>query len=224
MPATKEQMIDRLRVDSARMAGRVQMAVADAAEALVRGDVALARRVVEGDVEIDAEELRVEAEAIDLLSLFRPAAGEFRLAIMAVKVINELERVADCAGNVAERVAPLVAESRAAGTAYAVPADLRELAAAASDLVRTTVRAYNFADAEAAERVIGDDDRLDALYAQVMQDAMGDMRTPAGRVDRDLTFVMIAKNLERIGDHCTNVAEDIVYIRRGEVVRHRQAV
>lgn len=219
-----QMMIDRLRSDSARMAGLVQQSVADAVASLTRGDVELARRVIELDEEIDAAEIEVEKTAIDLLSLFQPAAGEFRLGLMVVKVNNELERVADCAGNVAERVESLVAESEAANEAYRVPADLRELGSVVADLTRKAVRAYNFIDADAADEVIRGDQHADALYVKVLQDALGDMHRPTGRVERDMAYVMIAKNLERIGDHCTNVAEDIVYIERGQIVRHRHAI
>ena len=224
MASPMQDMFDRLRGQSARMAGLVQRSVADAVEAAVRGDVGLARATVAVDEHIDAVEIDVEKTAIDLLSLYRPAAGEFRLALMVVKVNNELERIADCACNVAERVAPLVADARAAGEAYRLPDDLAALGAAAVDLTRRAVRAYNFSDAAAAEAVIAEDDRVDALYAQVVQDALSDMRRDGGRVDRDFGHAIIAKNLERIGDHCTNVAEDILYICRGQIVRHRHAV
>jgi phosphate transport system protein len=218
------EMIDRLRGESARMAGLVQQSVETCVEAAVRGDVALARSVVAADERIDELEVQVERSAIDLLSLYRPAAGEFRLALMIVKVNNELERLGDCAANVAERVPPLVREAKDAGEPYGLPAELIDLGSEVAALTRQVVRALNFADADAAEQVIHGDDRADALYAQVTQDALSDMRRHAGRVDRDFGLAMVAKNLERIGDHCTNVAEDIVYICRGEIVRHRHAV
>ncbi len=224
MSSPLDQMLDRLRAESARMAGQVQQAVSDAVEAIVRGDVELARHVVAIDRQIDAAEVRVEKTAIDLLSLYQPVAGEFRLALMVVKVNNELERVADCAANVAERVEHLLTDMTQAGEAYRIPDELRELGEVVCDMVRRAVNAFNFGDAGIAEQVIRDDDRADALYAQVMQEALSDMRRTAGHTDRDMAHIMIAKNLERIGDHCTNIAENIVYIKRGQIVRHRQAV
>ena len=224
-------MLERLRSETARMAGLVEQAVEDAVTALSRGDLDLARRTVALDEQIDAAEIEVEKTAIDFLSLFHPAAGEFRLALMVIKVNNELERAADCAGNVAERVVALATEAEAAGKTYRVPGELSELGAAVSDLVRRTVRAYNFRDAKAAEAVIVGDAAADALYFRVLQNAMVHLdgsdaghATDGLRPGDDLTHVMIAKNLERIGDHCTNVAEDIVYIDRGQIVRHRSAV
>ena len=219
-----QDLVERLRIESARMAGEVAQSVEDAVEAVTAGDVRLARNVIAADARIDAAELAVEKRALDLLSLYQPAAGDFRLAIMVVKVNNELERIADCAANVAERVGPMVADFRATGEAYRVPAELSELGAMVAEMVRTTVRAFNFADSEAAHRVIAADDAVDALYAGIVQSRVSDMRSQSGHVGRDLDQVMIAKNLERIGDHCTNVAEDVVYIQSGQVLRHRQVV
>ena len=219
-----DDILVRLRAESARMAGLVQKAVEDGTAALITGNAALAADVVARDDEIDEAEVLVEKTAIDLLSLYRPAAGEFRLALMVVKVNNELERIADGAANVAERIPALLAECDDAGEPYRLPEDLAQLARATAEQTRQTVRAFNFVDLGQAQSVIRGDDRVDALYGQVVQSALSDMRRGDGRADRDLQHVMIAKNLERVGDHCTNVAEDIVYIKRGEIVRHRSLI
>ncbi len=219
-----KDMFDRLRLDSARMAGKVQQSVSDAAQAISRGDVKLAAKVVAVDDEIDEAELLIEKSAIDLLSLYRPLAGEFRTALMTLKANGELERIADCAGNAANQVKAILADADRMGTPYSVPTALSDLAAAADAMCRKTVRAYNFCDPEAAEDVIRSDGRADALYAQVLQEASAELRGESDRRERQLAFIMTAKNLERIGDHCTNVAEDILYIARGEIVRHRHAV
>ena len=224
MPVPMQGLIEQLRSEAARMAGLVQQSVADAVEAVVRGDTRMAQNLIAADERIDSAEVKIEKRAIDLLSLHQPAAGEFRLVLMVIKVNNELERVADCATNISERVAPLASELEAAGEPYALPQELVELAQQIVELVRQTVRAFNFADVEAAQAVIRADDRVDALYAGIVQQSLSDMRRESAHVNRDLAHVMIAKNLERIGDHCTNIAEDIVYIKSGQIVRHRNAV
>jgi phosphate transport system protein len=224
MPAPSKDLIDELRAEAARMAGLVQQSVADAADAIVSGDERLARSLIAADDRIDSAEVRIEKKAIDLLSLHQPAAGEFRLVLMVIKVNNELERIADCATNIAERVGPLKAELEATGESYALPAELVELARSVVELVRQTVRTFNFPDMELAETVIKADDRVDALYAGIVQQSLSDMRRDVAHINRDLAHVMIAKNLERIGDHCTNIAEDVVYLMSGQIVRHRNAV
>ncbi len=224
MPLPMQDLIEKLRAESARMAGLVLQSVTDAVDAVGRGDVRLAQNNIVNDERIDEAEVEIEKRAIDLLSLHQPAAGEFRLVLMVIKVNNELERVADCATNISERVAPLASELEAAGEPYALPPALLELGQEVVEMVRQTVRAFNFADIESAEVVIRADDRVDALYAGIVQQSLTDMRRQSAHVNRDLSHVMIAKNLERIGDHCTNIAEDIVYIKSGQIVRHRSAV
>ena len=219
-----QDLIEQLRAEAARMAGLVQQSVSDAVDAAIRGDVRQAQSLVAADERIDSAEVLIEKRAIDLLSLHQPAAGEFRLVLMVIKVNNELERVADCAANIAERVAPLVAEMESAGEPYGLPHDLAALGQIVVEQVRQTVRAFNFADVEASREVIRNDDRVDAIYAGIVQESLTDMRRESAHIDRDLSYVMIAKNLERIGDHCTNIAEDIVYIKSGKIVRHRHAV
>jgi phosphate transport system protein len=224
MPAGMQDLIEQLRAEAARMAGLVQQSVTEAVDAVVRGDTRLAQNLIALDEKIDTAEVKIEKKAIDLLSLHQPAAGEFRLVLMVIKVNNELERVADCATNISERVGQLAAEFEAAGEAYQLPPELVQLGQEVVAIVRQTVRAFNFAEVDAAQEVIKADDRVDALYAGIVQQCLSDMRRESAHVSRDLAHVMIAKNLERIGDHCTNIAEDIVYIKSGQIVRHRNAV
>ena len=219
-----QHRIDELRADAARLAGQVLQQVGDAVEAYRTGNIELARRVSQSDREIDNAELEIERAAIDLLSLFRPAAGEFRLVITIIKINNDLERIADCASNIAERVRTLRADHDAAHTTYGVPKELAELGLIVTDLVRQTIQTFNYTDPQRARVVIAQDNRIDALYASVVQAQMTDMRADGEHVNRDMAHIMIAKNLERIGDHCTNIAEDIVYATSGEIIRHRSAV
>ena len=121
MPLPMQDLIEKLRAESARMAGLVLQSVTDAVDAVGRGDVRLAQNNIVNDERIDEAEVEIEKRAIDLLSLHQPAAGEFRLVLMVIKVNNELERVADCATNISERVAPLASELEAAGEPYALP-------------------------------------------------------------------------------------------------------
>ena len=224
MATPVQSRLDDLRAEAARMAGQVTEQMARAVECVYRGDRLLAERVKSSDGPIDEAELDVERHAIDLLNLFRPAAGEFRLVVTIIKVNNDLERIADCAANVAGSVLALIADAEATGEAYEVPDELADLGASVDDLVRQTVSCFNYVDDAKARDVIAADDRVDALYAQIVQDSLSDMRRESGRVNRDLSQIMIAKNLERIGDHCTNIAEDIIYACSGQIVRHRSAV
>ena len=210
-----EDLKDRL----ARMSAMVQQVVDQAVEAVLSADAALARRVIEGDTRIDDEEVRVEKAAIDLLALHQPAASDLRLITTVIKVNSELERIADCAVNAAQRVLPLAREGE-----HPVPADLRLMCSSVVKTLREAIRAFNQGDVDLARPVLRSDDVIDALYHQIVQDMLAQIEADGRRVNADLSNIMIAKNLERIADHCTNIAEDVIYIHTGRIIRHLHAV
>ena len=215
----------------ARLTARVQQVVDDAAEAVFNADVALARSVIEADRHIDDEEVKVEAVAINLLALYSPAASDLRLVTTIIKANNDFERIADSAVNAAQRVLPLANDYQAdpssngrADPPYQPPKDLRLMVNGVVEMLRTTIRAFNLNDEALAKQVVRSDDVNDALYHQVLQEVLSDLAADGTHATRDLAFVMIAKNFERIGDHCTNIAEDVVYARTGRIIRHAHAV
>ena len=197
----------------------VQQVVDEAAEAVLNVDARLAQRVIDGDSRIDDEEVRVEKAAIDLLALQQPAAGDLRLITTVIKVNSELERIADCAVNAAQRVLPLARDG-----GHEVPQDLRVMCSTVVATLRDAVRAFNQNDADLARQVLRSDDVVDALYHQIVQDMLARIESDGRRAGEDLANIMIAKNLERIADHCTNIAEDVIYIHTGRIIRHLHAV
>jgi phosphate transport system protein len=201
-----------------RMSGLVQQSVERAVEALFSLDVRLAAQVIADDETVDEEEVRVEKGAIDLLALHQPAAVDLRLITTIIKVNSDLERIADCAVNVAQRVQPLAQLDR-----YDPPPDLRLMANSVLGTLRETIQAFNLVDDQLARQVLRSDDVVDALYHQIVQDMLTRMESGSARANVDLSNIMIAKNLERIGDHCTNIAEDVIYVRGGRIVRHLHA-
>ena len=236
MPHTLHDHLELLTDRVARLTARVQQIVEDAAEAVFSTDTRLARAVIADDLAIDAEEVEVERAAIDLLALHQPAAGDLRLITSIIKANNDFERIADSAVNVAQRVLPLANEHAKAATIAATtgepgdapppdpaPPDLRLMVNGTVELLRDTIRAFNSGDERLARAVLKGDDVVDALYHQVLQDLIARMADDGARANRDLAMVMIAKNFERIGDHCTNVAEDIIYTKSGRIIRHSHA-
>ena len=213
-------LLDDLKTRVARMSALVQQIVERAVDAVLKADADLARRTIEADARIDEEEVKVEQAAIDLLALHQPAAGDLRLITTVIKVNSDLERIADCAVNVAQRVLPL-----AQSEDYAPPADLRPMCNSVVSNLRDAVKAFNLNDVELARQVLRNDDVVDALYHQIVQDMLAQMQSAGSHnASIELSHVMIAKNLERIADHCTNIAEDVIYIQSGRIVRHRHAV
>lgn len=224
MAQALQESLESLRARVARLTAKVQSIVDDAAEAVLNADVGLARAVIEADRHIDDEEVKVEAVAINLLALYSPAASDLRLVTTIIKANNDFERIADSAVNAAQRVLPLAndyRESQAGG--HQTPADLRIMLNGVVDMLRTTIRAFNLNDDALARQVVAGDDVNDALYSQVMQQVLSDLARDGSHATRDLAYVMIAKNFERIGDHCTNIAEDVVYARSGRIIRHARS-
>lgn len=197
----------------------VQQSVELAIEAVFTLDPQITQRVIDGDTRIDEEEVKVEKQAIDLLALHQPAASDLRLITTIIKVNGDFERIADCAVNVAQRVQYLRNLDR-----YEPPTDLRVMANSVISTLRDTIQAFNLADENLARRVLRGDDVVDALYHQIVQDMLSIMETESHRANRDLSNIMIAKNLERIADHCTNIAEDVIYVHSGRIIRHLHAV
>ena len=211
--------LEELRSRAGRMTALVQQAVEQAGEAVFSADAHLAREVIQGDFLIDEEEVKVEKGAIDLLALYQPAASDLRLITTIIKVNLDFERIADCAVNVAQRVLPL---SQAGD--YDPPTDLRLMFNSVVSTLRDTNKAFNLLDEQTARLVLRGDDVVDALYHQIVQDMLLLMESGNHNANTDLSNIMIAKNLERIGDHCTNIAEAVIYVHSGRIIRHLHAV
>jgi len=211
-------LLDGLREQVARMSTLVLQVVEQACDAVFNADGKLAQETIALDARIDEEEVKVEKSAIDVLALQQPAASDLRTVTTIIKVNSDFERIADCAVNIAQRVLLL---SRL--PAYEAPNDLKLMANTVLGTLRDTIKAFNLRDEALARHVVKSDDVVDALYHQIVQDMITMMESDGQKANLDLSNIMIAKNLERIADHCTNIAEDVIYIHTGRIVRHLHA-
>lgn len=196
------------------MAALVQAAVEQSSQALLTASVETARVVMDNEGQIDAEEVEIERAAINLLARHQPAATDLRTVFAIVKINSDLERIGDCAFNIAQMIAPLAAAP------VELPHDLRIMAETTLKQVGDTTRCLANRDPVLANQVCRGDDVVDALYHQIYQDMQTGMAQNKDRVASDLAFIMVAKNLERIADHCTNIAEEVVFLVRGQIIRH----
>src|SRR3984957_2171725 len=212
-------LLESLRTQVARMTTLVIQVCEQACEAVFTGDQKLAQETITLDARIDEEEVRVEKSAIDLLALQQPAAVDLRTVTTIIKVNADFERIADCAVNIAQRVLLL---SRIVD--YEPPSDLKLMANTVLATLRDKIKAFNLRNESPARHVLKSDDVVDALYHQIVQDMICLMETDGQKANTELGNIMIAKNLERIADHCTNIAEDVVYIHTGRIIRHLRAV
>ncbi len=210
--------LDELKDRIARMTAMVQQAAEVAVEAVLTANAPMAQQVFALDEKIDEEEVQIEKGAIDLLALYQPAAGDLRLITIIIKANSDFERIADCAVNASQRVLPLVR------TGYQAPPDMRLMASSVLSTLRDTIKAFNLSDETLARQVLRGDDVVDALYHQIVQDMLSRLENAGSDANTELSNVMIAKNLERMADHCTNIAEDVIYAHTGRIIRHLHAV
>ncbi len=211
-------LLDELRRRALRMASLVEDMLQEACDAVFSADESLANRVVVRDRDVDSEEVQVEAEVIRLLALYQPVGSDLRLLCTILKVNNDLERVADCAVNIGERARHLPLH-------FDTPQlnELRRMADLARQILRDAVQAYANEDPSAAARVVSADDTVDALYGQFIRHLIDEASAAPDGMAAHLDILSIAKNLERIADHATNVAEDVIYLATGKIVRHQSS-
>ncbi len=209
-------LLDELRRRSLRMAGLVEDIVQEACEAVLNVDEPLARRVVARDSDVDSEEVKVEHEVIRLLALYQPVGSDLRLLCTILKVNNDLERVADCAINMAERAKHLDSP-----TVRTHNREIRQLCTLGRQILRDAVAAYVAEDESAAWKVVTQDDTMDALYSQFIRVVIAAASREPESLASHLDILSVAKNLERIADHATNVAEDVIFLATGQIVRHQ---
>lgn len=216
MTAHFVDLLDDLRRRSLRMASLVEDMLQETCEALLDADAGLARRVMERDGDVDMEEVAVEAEVIRLLALYQPVGFDLRLLCTVLKVNNDLERIADCAVNVAERTRHLDAR-----TLTGVYKDLDQMGPIVKNMLRNAVKAFGAASVDDAQKVLHEEDAVDALYGQIIRRVVADASGAPDQVAAFLDALSVAKNFERIADHTTNIAEDVLYLCTGKIVRHR---
>lgn len=217
MTAHFVDLLDELKRRSIRMASLIEDMVQEACSAVLHADSVLAQRVVSRDSDVDSEEVEVEAEVIRLLALYQPVGADLRLLCTVLKVNNDLERIADCAVNVAERARHV--DVRTLGAVFN---DLKQMGPAVEHVLAGAVKAYGSQSLEHAKSVFTEEEGVDALYGQIIRRVVDEAAAHPARVASYMDVLSIAKNLERIADHATNIAEDVVYVCTGEIVRHRK--
>lgn len=210
-----ERDLERLRKAVLQMAAAVERAVYQATAALQDHNLSLARKVVAEDDEIDAAENAVQDECLKLLALHQPAAGDLRRVASVLLISTDLERMGDLAVNIAER-----AEALARGGGPAPPPRFAGMTARTTGMVRRALDAFVDDDPAAARAVIRTDAEVDADNDAIIAGLVADMKAHPGRIDAALNLFSAVRHLERIADHATNIAEDVIYLVEGEVIRH----
>ena len=210
-----QQMLTDVERRLADEAGIVDRAIDDAARALLARDSSLASQVVDGDRSLDHLEVELERLCLDTLALQQPMATDLRFLAGALKINSDLERMGDLACNVAKQTFRLAAEPVAE---FSKP--FQELADAVRSMVRRAVDALLTRDAELARDVWREDAGVDERFRGLLDLCMRLMKSGRAGVEDATIYVAAVRNMERIGDHATNIAEDVVFIVEGRIVRH----
>jgi phosphate transport system protein len=207
--------LERLTRLVLRMAGYVEEAVYQAVHALRENDRGQADRVIEGDGRIDELENEVLEECLKILALHQPVAVDLRRTCAVLLISTDLERMGDLAGAIAGRAIAIANTPRPP-----VPARLNAMTDMATDMVRRALDAFVNSDAPGARAVIRTDARIDEANDAIIAELIEQMKRSPEHVEAALSLFSATRHLERIADHATNIAEDVIYLVEGEVVRH----
>lgn len=205
-----DEDITRLRGLIAEMGGLAEVAIQQSLQALVQGDETLAAEVVERDAKLDALETEVDAMAVRVLALRAPMADDLREIVAALKIGGVVERIGDYAKNIAKRVGRI--EGR---TKFEPLTLLPAMGEVAAEMVHDVLTAYAARDPVLAREVIQRDDKVDAFYDSIFRNLVSHMVENPATISSAAQLLFIARNLERIGDHATNVAEMVHYSATG---------
>lgn len=210
--------LDSLQRRILELASLVEHAISQATAALLARDVAAARRVVEGERTIDLLEVQIEEECLKVLALHQPVAGQLRFVITTLKVDNDLERMGDAAESIALRALQL-----AALPLVRLPDQIEPMVAAACGMTQKAMRCLVQEDTSLAREVLRDDATVDELQRGLFDVLQARMRSAPDQVEACVLLLSATRQIERIADLATNIAEDVIFLHEGDIVRHKRA-
>ena len=211
-----DEDLDRLRALISQMGGLAEHAIRESMRCLTQRDLDGAQKIVDNDKKLDALELETERRAIQLIALRAPMAGDLRDVVAALKISSVVERIGDYAKNIAKRV-PLLENAGTIEPLSLMP----EMARIATEMVHDVLNAFVERDAEAAVRVCERDRAVDDFYNSIFRTLLTFMMENPGNIGQSTHLLFIAKNIERVGDHATNIAEMVYYAATGQHLADR---
>jgi phosphate transport system protein len=207
--------LDELQKSLLEMAGAVESAIHTSVLSLVERDESAAQEVLRNEARINHMEIRIDDFAVGLLALYQPMARDLRFLTAAIKINSDLERMGDLAVNIVERALSLMHQPPVKPLI-----DIPRMAKLVESMVRKSLDAFVNRDPELARAVLLSDDAVDDLRDAIYQELIGFMQRDPSTVSRSLDLIFVARNLERIADHATNIAEDVLFLVQGVDVRH----
>ncbi len=212
-----DPVLDELRHSLIKMGGLAEAILEKSLRAVWERDESLAREVKIDDLEIDRLDLEIDEAVLRVLALQAPVADDLRSVIAVKMIATDLERVGDLARNIAKSALRL-----AASAPVEISPKLRGLAEDARRLLRHSLDSFSDRDAAKAEQVLQEDDRVDAEQDVVIRAAIQEIGSHPESTSQEVDFILIAKNLERVADHATNIAEDVILVAQGRNLKHAE--
>ena len=216
MPKHLQREIELLKKGLLSLGARVESSVRDAALSIENHDAELAQKVIESDIEIDYSEVEVEEDCLKILALHQPVAIDLRFIVAVLKINNDLERIGDLAVNVAERGAYLASQPK-----LDISIDLVEMGYKAQLMLKNSLDSLINHDAHLAHQVCISDDQVDAINRQMYMEVQDEILKNPKQISALIHLLSASRHLERIADHTTNIAEDVIYMIEGQIVRHK---
>jgi len=216
MPIHLKKEIDNLKKELLTLCGMVEDSFWQAIKSIKNRDVKLAKKVIDSDIEIDQMEVKVEEDCLKILALHQPVAIDLRFIITALKINNDLERIGDLAVNIAERSQFLSAQKP-----IDMLFDFETMAEKTQAMVKSSIDALVNIDCDLARQVCQADDEIDAINRQMYDQVKGQIKQAPENIETLIHLLSVSRHLERIADHATNIAEDVIYMVKGEIVRHK---
>jgi phosphate transport system protein len=210
-----QREIDRLKKNLLSLCALVEEQVQVAVRALLDREPELARRVERRDLEIDQREVEVEEECLKALALHQPVASDLRFIVAAMKMNSDLERIGDLAVNIARKVITICSQG-----AMEIPFDLAGMWQKTQRMLRDSLDSLVNLDARLANNVCARDNEVDQMKREIRRKAEALMQQDPARISVLLNLLAVSRNLERIADHATNIAEDVIYMVEGRIIRH----
>ncbi len=214
-----DEEMELLKQKILRMGAMVEDQISSSIKALIERDSELAKKVIENDHMVNALDVEIDEDALRLLALHQPAAGDLRLITTAMKISTELERMSDLAENISERVTELNEELQ-----IKPYIDIPKMAEWSQKMVAESLDAFVRRDSGLGRKVCADDDFIDDLNKQIFRELLSFMIEDPRFISTAIRISFISKYLERIADHATNIAELAVYLVEGKIIRHTDKI
>jgi phosphate transport system protein len=210
-----QQEFEQLKKDILSLGAQVEESVRLSVRSISQRDSKIAQRIIDGDLSIDQREVEIEENCLKVLALHQPVAIDLRFIVAVMKINNDLERIADLAVNVAERTVSL-----AKVPPISANIDFQDMATKVEGMLRVCLDALVQADPQRAREVLTADDEIDTIHRHMYEVVEAAILKNPAEINALIQMLAVSRYLERIADHTTNIAEDVIYLVEGEIIRH----